>query len=85
LFEDRLFVSPTVEAVIEDVSSRIADDTIRQIFRNTLPSTLDTTVLWHRPRGKYPIPYTYIITGGEISIHLAQLKKVTIIFHLMYV
>lgn len=40
LFEERLFVSPTVESVIEDVSSRISDPSLRQIFRNCLPSTL---------------------------------------------
>ncbi|OXA61716.1 hypothetical protein Fcan01_02480 [Folsomia candida] len=71
LFEERLFVSPTVESVIEDVSSRISDPSLRQIFRNCLPSTLDTTVLWHRPRGAdYNFPYTYIITGDIASMWL---------------
>jgi len=37
---DRLFVSEAVERVIEDVGSRIKDDTIWQIFSNCLPSTL---------------------------------------------
>lgn len=81
---ERLYNSSTIENVILDVSSRIGDPTIRQIFQNCLPSTLgkfilninkdlsilfkissDTTVLWTRSRSaEFPIPYTYIITGG---------------------
>ncbi|KAJ6635467.1 Meiotically up-regulated gene 157 protein [Pseudolycoriella hygida] len=61
--EDRLFKSQTVEAVILNVGARIKDDTIRTIFANCLPSTLDTTVLFHRPSINDTIPYTYIITG----------------------
>lgn len=38
--EERFFISETVEAVIQDVGSRIKDDTIRTIFTNCLPSTL---------------------------------------------
>jgi len=37
---ERLYVSQTVEDVIERVSSKIQDDTLRQIFANCLPSTL---------------------------------------------
>ncbi|KAG4074558.1 hypothetical protein HA402_005623 [Bradysia odoriphaga] len=70
--EDRLFISDAVEAVILDVGSRIKDDTIRTIFANCLPSTLDTTVLFHErlTNGNISIPYTYIITGDILAMWL---------------
>jgi meiotically up-regulated gene 157 (Mug157) protein len=40
-------VSPLVEQVITDVTSRLADKDLAQLFRNALPNTLDTTVAWH--------------------------------------
>ncbi|KGY15578.1 hypothetical protein PABG_11571 [Paracoccidioides brasiliensis Pb03] len=43
----RTFVSPAVEQVIEEVTSRMVDKDLAQIFRNAFPNTLDTTVRWH--------------------------------------
>lgn len=60
----RLFTSQTVEDTIKRVGEVIKDDTIRQIFENCLPSTLDTTVYLHRKsNASNPIAYTYIVTG----------------------
>ncbi|KAL2011294.1 hypothetical protein VTN00DRAFT_4012 [Thermoascus crustaceus] len=43
----RTFSSPAVEKVIEDITSRMVDKDLAQIFRNAFPNTLDTTVRWH--------------------------------------
>jgi len=64
----RRFNSSTVEAAIARVSPKIRDETIRQIFSNCLPSTLDTTVYYHTTEGS--IPYTYIVTGDILAMWL---------------
>ncbi|KAJ5709803.1 Meiotically protein [Penicillium malachiteum] len=43
----RTFSSASVEKVIEDVTSRLVDPDLAQLFRNTYPNTLDTTIRWH--------------------------------------
>ncbi|KAL2370908.1 DUF1237 domain-containing protein [Blastomyces gilchristii SLH14081] len=43
----RTFSSPLVEKVIEDVTSRMVDKDLAQLFRNAFPNTVDTTVRWH--------------------------------------
>ncbi|OAX85154.1 hypothetical protein ACJ72_00456 [Emergomyces africanus] len=43
----RTFSSPLVEQVISEVTSRMVDKDLAQIFRNAFPNTLDTTVRWH--------------------------------------
>src|SRR5436190_13508231 len=43
----RKFSSSLVEKVIDDVTSRMVDKDLAQIFRNAFPNTLDTTVRWH--------------------------------------
>lgn len=43
----RLFSSPAVEQVIEDLLPSFKDPDLAHIFRNAFPNTLDTTVLWH--------------------------------------
>ncbi|OJJ51253.1 hypothetical protein ASPZODRAFT_127289 [Penicilliopsis zonata CBS 506.65] len=45
--ECRTFSSSAVEQVIEDVTSRMVDKDLAQLFRNAFPNTLDTTVRWH--------------------------------------
>ncbi|KAK2774906.1 hypothetical protein FQN53_003382 [Emmonsiellopsis sp. PD_33] len=45
----RTFSSPLVEQVIDDVTSRMVDKDLAQIFRNAFPNTVDTTVRWHVP------------------------------------
>lgn len=43
----RTFSSDSVEQVIEDVTSRLVDKDLAQLFRNAYPNTLDTTIRWH--------------------------------------
>ena len=43
----RTFSSPLVEQVIDDITSRMVDKDLAQIFRNAFPNTIDTTVRWH--------------------------------------
>ncbi|PWY70675.1 DUF1237 domain protein [Aspergillus eucalypticola CBS 122712] len=45
--ECRTFVSNAVEQVIDDVTSRMVDKDMAQLFRNAFPNTLDTTIRWH--------------------------------------
>ncbi|RAL14846.1 glycoside hydrolase family 125 protein [Aspergillus homomorphus CBS 101889] len=77
--ECRTFKSPAVENVIEDVTSRMVDKDLAQLFRNAFPNTLDTTVRWHvngtqststssqkRKRDNAPQwqgPQSFIVTG----------------------
>ena len=43
----RTFASPAVEQVIDDITSHMVDKDLAQLFRNSFPNTLDTTVRWH--------------------------------------
>ena len=43
----RTFSSDSVEKVIDDVTSRLVDKDLAQLFRNAYPNTLDTTIRWH--------------------------------------
>ncbi|KAJ5611090.1 hypothetical protein N7510_007809 [Penicillium lagena] len=49
----RTFTSAAVEKVIEDITSRLVDKDLAQIFRNAYPNTLDTTIKWHVPNGTH--------------------------------
>lgn len=44
----RTFSTPSVEKVIDDVTSRLVDKDLAQLFRNAFPNTLDTTIRWHQ-------------------------------------
>ncbi|PGH23728.1 hypothetical protein AJ80_02156 [Polytolypa hystricis UAMH7299] len=72
----RTFTSPLVEQVIEDVTSRMVDKDLAQIFRNAFPNTIDTTVRWHvgthpssrtskykRADGAWEGAQSFIVTG----------------------
>ncbi|KAJ5770283.1 uncharacterized protein N7511_002334 [Penicillium nucicola] len=43
----RTFSSPAVEKVIDDITARLTDKDLAQLFRNAYPNTLDTTIKWH--------------------------------------
>ncbi|KAH8696705.1 DUF1237 domain protein [Talaromyces proteolyticus] len=45
--ECRTFVSDSVEKVISDVTARLVNKDLAQLFTNALPNTLDTTIAWH--------------------------------------
>ncbi|KAJ5900707.1 Meiotically protein [Penicillium subrubescens] len=72
----RTFSSPSVEKVIEDVTSRLVDKDLAQLFRNAFPNTLDTTIRWHqngttaaskrqsrRDTAQWTGAQTFIVTG----------------------
>lgn len=43
----RTFISPLVEKVIEDITTRMIDKDLARLFENAFPNTLDTTIRWH--------------------------------------
>lgn len=55
----RCFTSDAVEAEIDRVRARIADEELGQLFANALPNTLDTTVDFTDGAR----PDTFVITG----------------------
>lgn len=72
----RTFTSGSVERVIEDVTSRLVDKDLAQLFRNAFPNTLDTTIRWHqnattaastrrsrRDTAQWTGAQTFIVTG----------------------
>ncbi|KAH8429453.1 glycoside hydrolase family 125 protein [Aspergillus melleus] len=73
--ECRTFSSPAVEQVIDDITSRMKDKDLAQLFRNAFPNTLDTTVRWHvdgtssvasksrRDGSQWQGAQTFIVTG----------------------
>lgn len=67
----RTFQSPALEALIEDLKSKMKDPDLARLMENTLPNTLDTTILWHKASsGKHP-PQTFVVTG---DIHAEWLR-----------
>ncbi|KAL4871134.1 hypothetical protein BDV12DRAFT_38097 [Aspergillus spectabilis] len=73
--ECRTFNSSVVEQVIEDVTSRMVDKDLAQLFRNAFPNTLDTTIRWHtdgsttasrkskKDSAQWEGPQSFIVTG----------------------
>ncbi|KXG52688.1 Six-hairpin glycosidase [Penicillium griseofulvum] len=71
----RTFSSPAVEKVINDMTSRLVDKDLAQLFRNAFPNTLDTTIRWHtngstssgtnvkRDGAQWSGVQTFIVTG----------------------
>lgn len=73
----RTFTSPAVEQVIDDISNRMVDKDLAQLFRNAFPNTLDTTIRWHNngstptsqkkqsknTKSQWDGPQTFIVTG----------------------
>ncbi len=57
---DRKFVSPAVDACIDEMKRAIKDPQLAQLFENCFPNTLDTTVTAGTVEGK---PDTFVITG----------------------
>lgn len=58
--ECRTFVSPAVEAKLEEVKALIADEDVARLWENAFPNTLDTTVKYHRGGSD---PLTFVVTG----------------------
>lgn len=74
----RTFVSEAVEKLIADLKSKIKDPDLARLVENTLPNTLDTTILWHQPSGSKngfghhsQYPESFVVTG---DIHAEWLR-----------
>jgi len=59
----RKFVSTAVDTFISSFKAKVSDPQLAQIFENTFPNTLDTTVLLHDASEGALAPDTFIITG----------------------
>ena len=59
--EERTFVSPAVDSVINAVAAQITHPKLAEMFRKCFPNTLDTTV--HYAEDENGQPDTYVYTG----------------------
>lgn len=67
--ECRTFTSDVIERVIGEFKSKMTDFDLFRVLENTLPNTLDTTILWFRDDEVEP--RTFITTG---DIHAEWLR-----------
>ena len=75
--KDRLFVSEAIEDEIEEVASKIGDPEIKQMFRQTFPSTLDTAVSYKEDTDRKPdtLNYIYVVGDDKISSDLKTISE----------
>lgn len=59
----RLFKSTAAEALITQMTTRMADPDLARLFENCFPNTLDTTVRWHLNAAKVEDKQSFIVTG----------------------
>lgn len=59
----RLFKSPAAEALITQMTARMANPDLARLFENCFPNTLDTTVRWHLNADKVEDKQSFIVTG----------------------
>ena len=57
-YEKRLFHSEIIDKYIDEMSQKIKDENLKQLFINCYPNTLDTTVEYDKDNFD-----TFIITG----------------------
>lgn len=72
--ECRTFHSLALEILISDLKSKIEDPDLLRLLENSLPNTLDTTILWHKESEDLPTrnsPQTFVVTG---DIHAEWLR-----------
>lgn len=67
----RTFVSLALEKLIADLKRKLKNPDLARLLENTLPNTLDTTILWHQPRTGEKTPETFVVTG---DIHAEWLR-----------
>lgn len=69
----RTFVSPALEKLIDDLKSKVKSPDLARLIENTLPNTLDTTILWHKASKDSSLesPQTFVVTG---DIHAEWLR-----------
>lgn len=59
----RLFKSTAAEALITQMTEKMADPDMARLFENCFPNTLDTTVRWHLNAAKVEDKQSFIVTG----------------------
>lgn len=69
----RTYVSEAVELLITELKKRVEDVDLARLIENSLPNTLDTTILWHVDEEKSGNsgPQSFIVTG---DIHAEWLR-----------
>lgn len=74
----RTFTSKALEKVIADLKIKLKDPDLARLVENTLPNTLDTTILWHKPSSSKSgtkhhglHPESFVVTG---DIHAEWLR-----------
>ncbi|RUT79099.1 glycoside hydrolase family 125 protein [Ancylomarina longa] len=58
--DNRLFVSPVIDEIIDKVKKEIRNPELAWMFENCFPNTLDSTVYYSEEKGR---PDTFVITG----------------------
>ncbi|KAG7192613.1 uncharacterized protein KQ657_001713 [Scheffersomyces spartinae] len=69
----RTFSSEAVELLIAELKKRVEDVDLGRLIENTLPNTLDSTILWHldEKQGGTRGPQSFVVTG---DIHAEWLR-----------
>lgn len=67
----RTFVSSALEKLIDDLKKKLKDPDLARLLENTLPNTLDSTILWHQPKEEGKAPQSFVVTG---DIHAEWLR-----------
>lgn len=70
--EDRLFVSPAVEAEIERIKALLNNQKLAWMFENCFPNTLDTTVHFRIIEGKLALLNSIPDPNGSLAIGAQQ-------------
>ncbi|TQV97543.1 hypothetical protein IF1G_03286 [Cordyceps javanica] len=65
--ECRSYVAPEVERTIESMQEKVHDPDLYQLFLNTWPNTVDTTVLWHGVSAQDPAEELAFVITGDIN------------------
>ncbi|KAM3545921.1 hypothetical protein ARSEF1564_001202 [Beauveria bassiana] len=65
--ECRSYAVPEVERVLDDMKRKVRDPDLYQLFLNTWPNTVDTTVLWHGTSAENPEEELAFVITGDIN------------------
>lgn len=87
----RTFKSSALETLISDLKIKIKDQDLARLVENTLPNTLDTTILWHTEMGEAE---TFVVTGDihaewlrdsarQLSVYMPLVKHDSLLKQLM--
>eukprot|EP01112_Ceratiomyxa_fruticulosa_P012174 TRINITY_DN335_c0_g2_i5.p1 TRINITY_DN335_c0_g2~~TRINITY_DN335_c0_g2_i5.p1 ORF type:complete len:474 (-),score=85.65 TRINITY_DN335_c0_g2_i5:187-1608(-) len=76
----RMFVSPAIDNLIDQISAKMVDQDLATIFQNCYPNTLDTTVTHFVPKGEDGLPDTFVITGDIQAMWLRDSTNQVIVY-----